>query len=74
MDRIEKERQKEVVRIQAEHMKVAKMPAKSPRRTTSTLKKMIGRSRRTRKGLWIMIQNLDEARADELNRGREAKS
>jgi hypothetical protein len=46
MDRIEKECQKELARIQAEHEKVAK----SLRRITSTVKRIIRRSRRARRG------------------------
>jgi hypothetical protein len=46
------------------------MPAKSPRRITSTVKRIIRRSRRARRALWIMVRNLDEARADEAEEER----
>ena len=71
MDRIEK-RQKRPARILAEHEKVARNADKESKKDYKDRKKDDKEVKASKRGLWIMVRNLDETRADE-SRGREAK-
>jgi hypothetical protein len=69
INKVEKERQKELAKLQEEHEKlVAKAEKESGKHRKGNRKdKEINASK---KGLWIMIRNVDEARADEAEEER----
>jgi hypothetical protein len=68
-DEVEKEREKELAKIQEEHEKMARKVNKEPKKDHNTHRKD-KEIEASKKGLWIMVRNIDEARADEAEEER----
>jgi uncharacterized GH25 family protein len=70
MDRIEKEHLKQLARMQVEHEKVARNVGKESKGDHKHREKDDKEIKASKKGLWVMVRNLDETRADEVEEER----
>ena len=70
MDKVERERQKELAKIQEEQEKVSRKTDKESRKGQKNYQKDDKEIKASKKGLWILVRNVDEARADEAEEQR----